>query len=105
MKLKLRFKNYHDDIGGFTYRGTIAINPRLLFHPLVLASVVLHELTHWSLDAMGMYDSKLHDWSDLLYTYIGLYDRKVDRPSLREMVRSPEWDTLKREPWRVGGIR
>lgn len=106
MKLKFRLREHEDHMGGVCYKGTIDIHPRLLFHPLVLISVVLHELTHWVLDVMGMHDDKLHDWNDLLFTYIGLYDYKVNRSSLRDMIRSPEWAALKRETWRVkGGAR
>ena len=104
MKLRFRFRNYGGHIGAVCFDGTIDIHPRLLSHPLVLVSIVLHELTHWILDALGVH-GEIHRWSDLLYTYIGLYDYNVNRASLRERVRSPKWDKLARETWRVGDIK
>lgn len=100
MKLRFRLRNYEGDMGGVCFNGTIDIHPRLLSRPMVLASVVLHELAHWLLDALGVH-GEIHRWSDLLFTYIGLYDYDANRASLRKRIRGPEWDKRTRETWRV----
>lgn len=101
MKLRFRLRSYEGHIGGVCVDGTIDIHPRLLSSPMVLVSVVLHELTHWVLDALGVH-GEIHRWSDLLYTYVGLFDYNVDRANLRKRIKSPEWDEFVREAWRIG---
>lgn len=90
MKLRIRLYSYKDFMGGTCFDGTIELNPRLLSSPIVLVSVLLHELVHWTLDAIRVY-GKIHRWWDLLYTYVGLFDYEVDRASLRYWIRSDQW--------------
>jgi len=98
MKLRFRIYDYEGYMGGICFDGTIDLHPRLLSKPMVLVSVLLHELIHWTLDAMGLY-GRIHDWNDLLYSYIGLYDYDVNRATLRKTIRSNGWDKLNRENW------
>jgi len=96
MKLRFRFRYYEGYMGVVGFDGTIDIDPRLLSKPMVLVSIVLHELIHWTLDAVGLY-GKVHDWNDLLYSYVGLYDYDVNRATLRKTIRSGEWNKLAQE--------
>lgn len=97
MKLRFRVYDYEGYMGGVCLDGTIDLHPRLRSSPMVLVSVLLHELIHWILDAIGLYNIKLHNWHDLLYTYIGLYDYNVNRAGVRKAIRSDEWDRLAHE--------
>ena len=96
LRFRLRVYDYEGYMGGVRFDGTIDLHPKLLSHPMVLISVVLHELTHWLFDAIGLH-GKIHDWCDLIYSYIGLYDYNVNRANLRKMIKSPEYRRLVQE--------
>ena len=96
MKLRFRVYDYEGYMGGICPDGTIDLHPRLRARPMVLISVLLHELAHWAFDAVGLH-GRLHYWNDFIYTYVGLYDYSVNRAGLRNTIKSLEYTKFARE--------
>lgn len=89
VKLEVRFEHLAPgSLGAVTSDGIILISPKVRRRPLLFLEVFIHELIHWTLDALFYpYKGCLHYWNDLVYSFIGLFSVEVDRRNIRLNIR------------------